>query len=135
MNRGDAPVPAQALEDLKNAARIAARRAYAPQSRFQVGAAVLDASGRIHSGCNVETAAHTAVHAEEAAIAAWVLGGESAIVAIAISGPDGAGVPPCGMCRQLLSELAPEMLVVVGAERHTAKELLPGSFSAANLRS
>lgn len=121
----------QALTD---AAHRAAHRAHAPQSGFHVGAAIRDATGAIHIGCNVETSAHTAVHAEEAAVAAWRIATDAAIVRIAITGPHGRAVPPCGMCRQLLSEIAPGAEVLVGDHRTmTVEELLPGGFGPADL--
>ena len=121
----------QALID---AAHRAARRAHAPQSGFHVGAAIRDATGGIHIGCNVETSAHTAVHAEEAAVAAWRIATDAAIVRIAITGPHGRAVPPCGMCRQLLSEIAPGAEVLVDDHRTmTVEELLPGGFGPADL--
>ncbi len=122
--------------DLVSAARRAAERAHAPQSGFHVGAAVLDENGGIHLGCNVETSAHTAVHAEEAAIAAWRISGEGRPVRIAICGPDGNPIPPCGMCRQLLSEVAPGIEVLVGDGRTSRiEDLLPAGFGPGHLGS
>jgi cytidine deaminase len=134
-SQGDRSLLTETFAALQEAARSVAGRARASQSGFRVGAAVLDESGRIHVGCNVETAAHTAVHAEEAAVAAWAAHGESPIVAICISGPHGDSIPPCGMCRQLLSEIAPDALVLFGDHRYLSHELLPGGFSAKDLES
>ncbi len=90
-------------------ARAARRRAYAPYSRFQVGACLRTASGALYAGCNVENAAYPeGLCAEAAAIAAMVAAGEREIAAIAIVGglEDGPEVrcPPCGGCRQKLYE-------------------------------
>ena len=90
-------------------ARAARRRAYAPYSRFQVGACLRTASGALYAGCNVENAAYPeGLCAEAAAIAAMVAAGEGEIAAIAIVGglEDGPEVrcPPCGGCRQKLYE-------------------------------
>ena len=120
--------------ELVTAARRAARRAHAPQSGFHVGVAVLDENGGIHLGCNVETSAHTAVHAEEAAIAAWRIGGSGRPVRIAICGPEGNPIPPCGMCRQLLSETAPGIeILVADGQTLRIEDLLPAGFGPGHL--
>jgi cytidine deaminase len=91
------------------AAAEARARAYAPYSRFLVGAAIRDADGRVHAGCNVENAAYpVGTCAEAGAIAAMVLAGADQIAEIAIlGGPEhGAAIlcPPCGACRQRIRE-------------------------------
>ncbi|MEJ1156926.1 cytidine deaminase [Prosthecomicrobium sp. N25] len=98
-----------ALDDLFAAAEAARRRAYAPYSRFQVGAAIRDPDGRIHAGCNVENAAYPiGTCAEAGALAAMVLAGADQIAEIAVvGGPEhGAEIlcPPCGGCRQRIRE-------------------------------
>lgn len=113
---------------LKDAATSAAHKARAGQSGFRVGAAVLDSSGRIHKGCNVETSAHTAVHAEESAVAAWALEGTGEIVAAYVAGPDGEPIAPCGMCRQLLLETAPRAFLLGSSVPVAVADLLPGGF-------
>ncbi len=110
-------------------------RAYAPYSRFQVGAAILDTEGRVHLGCNVENAAYPQSQCAEAtAIGAMVAGGGRRIAAIAIAGPDGISCPPCGGCRQRIREFAsPDTPILLGdgtgiRARHSLGELLPASF-------
>ncbi|NLF40603.1 cytidine deaminase [bacterium] len=117
------------------AAAIAARKnAYAPYSDFHVGAAVLAGSGRIHTGCNVENASYGAtLCAERVAIAKAVSEGERTMRAIAIVALDDAFVPPCGICRQVMSEFATDAVVILcdtkGRWRKTTlKKLLPETF-------
>ena len=96
-------------EKLLQAARAARSRAYAPYSRFRVGAAVLDAEGRIHAGCNVENAAYPqGVCAEAAALSAMVLAGGSRVRAVLVAGAAAGAswTTPCGGCRQKLREFA-----------------------------
>jgi cytidine deaminase len=128
-------------EALIAAALAVARNAYAPYSAFHVGAALLDAEGRIHAGANVENAAYPqGVCAEAAAIAAMVAAGGRRIEAIAVAGPGPGLCTPCGGCRQKIREFAaPETPVLVcGPEglqrRFTLGELLPASFGPENLR-
>ncbi len=125
---------------LLKAAREAQQRAYAPYSKFAVGAAVLDDAGRIHAGCNVENAAYPeGVCAEAGALSAMVLAGGSKVRALAVVG-DGAGlVTPCGGCRQKLREFAAAGALVLVADRtqlraeFTLAQLLPESFGPDNL--
>ena len=119
--------------------------AYAPYSRFQVGAAVLAESGAIYGGANVENATYGAtVCAERNAICAAVCAGERALRAIAIcGGKDGVPsdyCPPCGICRQVMREFAnPTTFEVVLArsatdfKMFTLEHLLPESFGPASL--
>lgn len=119
---------------LARAARAARRRAYAPYSRFRVGAAVR-AGGGIHSGCNVENASYgLTVCAERVAVATAVAAGARRIDAIAVASGTEEPTPPCGMCLQTLAEFAgPELPVrLVGARGGTVDttlgELLPRAF-------
>lgn len=117
-------------------ARNAAHSAYAPYSRFRVGAAVL-AIGGTYTGTNVENASSgLSLCAERVALSVAVAGGERIIRAIAVAcidaKPDGAQgeLMPCGACRQWMAELAPEALVLVsGVEKAFAVgELMPTPF-------
>jgi cytidine deaminase len=123
--------------DLLTEAEAARAAAYAPYSNFQVGAALLAEDGSVQRGVNVENAAYPAgLCAERAAIAAAVTAGRRRFTAIAVAGPDGVAITPCGICRQVLSEFSPDGSLRViardaaGAIRATTiAALLPGAFS------
>jgi cytidine deaminase len=128
------------LDALFAAAKAAQARAYAPYSRFKVGAAILAEDGRVYPGCNVENAAYpVGACAEAGAISAMVAGGARAIRAILVLGDGEELVTPCGACRQRIREFAmPQTPVAIaGAEgiraRFSLAELLPASFGPANL--
>jgi cytidine deaminase len=125
---------------LLQAARDAQSNAYAPYSRFHVGAAVLDEHGRIHAGCNVENAAYPeGVCAEAGALSAMVLGGGRRVRALAVVGDGAALVTPCGGCRQKLREFAAAATPVLVGDRtqlrarYTLAQLLPESFGPEHL--
>ena len=123
-------------EELFAAATAARAHAYAPYSKFLVGAAVLFEDGRIASGCNVENASYgLAACAERNAIARGIVEGSSAIAAVAIVADSETPCPPCGMCRQVIAEFAPLEAPVRSRnlqgteERYTVRELLPHAFN------
>lgn len=131
------------LERLVQEALAARERAYAPYSRYRVGAALLTRSGRIFTGCNVENAVYPlCTCAERVAIVKAVSEGETDFVALAVATANGAS--PCGACRQTLREFVPlgeegHMVILIadasGAYRETTlADLLPEGFSAADLR-
>jgi cytidine deaminase len=128
-------------DDLVDLARRARAKAYAPYSRFTVGAAIRGRNGRLYGGCNVENAAYPqGCCAEASAISAMVLDGETAIAEIAVVGGGPALITPCGGCRQRLREFAGDAVAIhlCGADgRHrtvTLGELLPLSFGPAHLK-
>ena len=114
-------------------------RAYAPYSRFRVCAALLATDGSITEGCNVENASFPAgICAERGAIAAAVARGIRDFDSITIATEANEPTPPCGICRQVLEEFAPRLLVISvtadGREaRWTLDELLPRAFSPKSL--
>lgn len=126
---------------LLQAAQAARLSAYAPYSKFLVGAAVLDEQGQIHAGCNVENAAYPqGVCAEAAALSAMVLAGGRRATALLVAGEGPAWVTPCGGCRQKLREFAaPDTPVLVADGQgvrvwFTLEQLLPHSFGPEHLR-
>ena len=99
-------------EALREVARAAMSRAYAPYSQYPVGVAALVDDGRTVSGCNVENASYgLAVCAERNAVFKAVSEGRRDFVAVAVTAREGRGAPPCGSCRQVLHEFAPDLLV------------------------
>jgi cytidine deaminase len=129
-----------ALQQLLAAAKAAQANAYAPYSRFKVGAALRAESGAIHSGCNVENAAYPqGTCAEAGAIAKMAAGGERRIAEILVIGDGEALCTPCGGCRQRIREFAaPATLIHIagpdGVRRtFTLAELLPESFGPEHL--
>lgn len=112
--------------------------AYAPYSKYKVGAALLAASGRIYSGVNVENAAFPdSICAERTAIFKAVTEGEREFTAIAVVTTNGG--TPCGSCRQVLSEFGLDIQVIIANEKGVivqetdVKGLLPGAFQPHDL--
>jgi len=133
-------IDATTQQQLVQAAIEAMSAAYAPYSKFHVGAAIVTQSGGIHVGCNVENAAYPVGSCAEAgAISAMVLAGHSDIKAIAVAGYGDELCTPCGGCRQRIREFAaPHTPIFICNEnglRHTTSlgELLPLSFGPDNL--
>jgi cytidine deaminase len=127
---------------LLQAARSAQLKAYAPYSKYKVGAAVLDDQGHIHAGCNVENAAYPeGLCAEAAALSAMVLAGGTRALAVLVVGNGSAGgwITPCGGCRQKLREFGSAEMPILSANatelgpRYTLSALLPESFGPDNL--
>jgi len=123
---------------LLDAARSAARQAYAPYSNFRVGAAVLGSDGAIYKGANIENASlGLGTCAERVALATTIVGGERNLVAIAIACVDApedsplAQRMPCGACRQWIQELAPDAEIFILGENRSFRinDLLPMAFS------
>ena len=125
---------------LLEAATAARENAYAPYSRFKVGAAIRTASGRVHVGCNVENVAYPeGTCAEAGAIAAMVAAGETRIAEMVVIADSPEPVPPCGGCRQKIAEFAPPDAPVTLATldgrsmRTSVAQLLPGGFGPAHM--
>jgi cytidine deaminase len=125
---------------LKEAATEVRLRAYAPYSRFKVGAALRATSGGVHVGCNVENVAYPeGTCAEAGAIAAMIAAGDIRIAEIHVIADSPDPVPPCGGCRQKIAEFADQgvrvtMHTVDGKTLTvTVADLLPGVFTAAHM--
>jgi cytidine deaminase len=125
-----------ALIELANEAR---RRAYAPYSNYQVGAALRTKSGRLFTGCNIENAAYpTSICAERVAVFKAVSDGEREFEVIAVVTSNGGS--PCGGCRQVLAEFGLDTLVLIAdsqgqlVQETTVAGLLPGAFQPGDLK-
>ena len=124
------------MTDRELIARAAAmrNRAVAPYSHYHVGAALLGSNGKVYGGCNIESAAYPAtLCAERAALACAVADGCTSFVKLAVIASGDALCTPCGVCRQLLYEFAPDMTVLCcrgdeSFEPMTMRELLPHGF-------
>jgi cytidine deaminase len=132
----NSPLSAVEKERLFVAARDVLARAYAPYSKFHVGAAVLAASGALYTGCNVENASYgLTICAERSAISAGIAaeGPSFKIRAVAVFNGNDAPCSPCGACRQVIFEFGPEADVIFqgrhGLEHSTARTLLPAGFT------
>ena len=132
----EAAIEGAVLARMLEAARAARQHAYAPYSRFAVGAALLDEHGRIHTGCNVENATYgLTLCAERVAVVKAISDGirPHEFRRIAIVADTESPTPPCGACRQILWEFAGDIEVVLAnlvaeTARHSLRELLPAPF-------
>ena len=131
-------VTPEEVKELISLAIEARRRAYAPYSNYQVGAALRTRGGRIFTGVNVENAAYpTTMCAERVAIYTAVAQGEREFDAIAVVTSNGGS--PCGGCRQVMAEFGLETVVLIAdadgklLEQTTVNGLLPGAFTPAHL--
>lgn len=121
------------IPDLIEAARRVRQHAYAPYSRFRVGAALETESGAVYAGANFENASYGAtICAERAAVAAMIAAGEKRIVRVAVYAEGPELSMPCGMCRQVLAEFGRDAEVIVagpsGTRTGSLAALLPEPF-------
>lgn len=126
------------LHTLVRSAADAARNAYIPYSHYPVGAALRAKDGTVYTGCNVENAAYpVTICAERVALVKAVSEGERQFDAIAVVTPNGGA--PCGMCRQMLYEFAPDLRVILARTDGTVvydgvlSDLLPSGFGPESL--
>ena len=132
-------VSSETIERAVEAATNVRRRAYAPYSKFLVGAAVVDADGTIHVGCNVENASYGLTNcAERAAVAAATAAGRRDIFLCVVVTGTPSPAAPCGACRQVLTECNPVMQILCTTpERadvwYSLEELLPHAFGRDSL--
>ena len=118
---------------LLRAAKTAAKNAYAPFSKFKVGAAVLTATGRIFSGCNVENSSYgLTVCAERVAIFKAISAGQREVRAVLVYADTAKLTPSCGACLQVINEFGEDAEVVLANDRSTRtyrlRQLLPHGF-------
>jgi len=127
-------------DELVAEARRLREYAYAPYSGFRVGCALLTADGRVFTGANVENAAYSpTICAERVALPAAVVAGARDLALLAVAGDGADPVTPCGVCRQVLAEFAPDLVVLAAGDRGPAlrlvlsRDLLPHAFTPARL--
>jgi cytidine deaminase len=128
------------IEQLIEEAKKAREKAYVPYSKFQVGAALLTEDGKLYHGCNIENAAYSLCNcAERTALFTAYSEGVRNFTAMAVVADTNRPVPPCGACRQVISELCPPKMKVIltnlkgDVQEMTVEELLPGAFSPEDL--
>jgi cytidine deaminase len=131
-------LPDTATRELLQAAIQAAGHAYVPYSQYAVGAALLAEDGTVHTGCNVENAAYPAcICAERSALVKAISEGQRRFRAIAVTTVNAGS--PCGVCRQMLYEFAPDLEVILAddagqiRQRTTLRALLPDGFGPEDL--
>lgn len=123
----------ESLAKLYDIAVSASENAYAPFSKFRVGAALLDSEGNVYTGVNIENSSYGAtICAERTAFVKAISEGSRSFTAIAIAA-DGQEALPCGICRQFMFEFVPNIYIITGANRdelnvRTLEELLPLGF-------
>ncbi|MFN2371273.1 MAG: cytidine deaminase [Candidatus Krumholzibacteriia bacterium] len=124
-------------QNLVEAACAVRAHSHSPYSGFKVGAALLDTAGRVHLGTNVENASFgLSICAERSAVVRAVTDGVTSFTAIAVCADGPEPTPPCGACRQVLLEFAPDAVVLMAGERGaagpvlrlTVAELVPHAF-------
>ena len=127
-------------KELVTLAKEAMEQAYAPYSKFRVGAALLAKDGTVFKGCNVENASYGATNcAERTAVFKAVSEGCREFEAIAIVASSGEHIPPCGICRQVLAEFMPDGKVILDSDEkgmvtYLVRELLPLGFSSEDIK-
>ena len=124
-------------KELMSLALEARERAYVPYSNYKVGAALIDGSGKVFTGCNIENAAYSPSNcAERTAIFKAISEGSTEFTALAVVADSPQPVTPCGVCRQVMAEFfEPHTPVYLGnikgeVVKTTVGELLPGAFTA-----
>lgn len=126
------------IEQLVTAARRAQDRAYAPYSRYAVGAALESLEGEVFTGCNVENASYSlTICAERVALGSAVAAGVRAFARLVVVTDSVPPAAPCGSCRQMLAEFGMDLEVIAvsgnGERRWRLEELLPDGFSSSDL--
>lgn len=127
-------------EELIKTAITARDKAYTPYSKFKVGAALLTKSGKIYTGCNIENAAYpVTLCAERLAIFKAISEGETEFSALAVVADTERPVPPCGSCRQVMSEFFTDSTDIYisnleyNSKQTSVSEMLPFSFTSKDM--
>ena len=130
------PLSAAERERLLTAAHDMLARAYAPYSKFRVGAAILTAAGNVFTGCNIENASYGLTNCAERTAIFSAISSEGASMrlrAVAVVNAQKVPCSPCGACRQVMFEFGPDCVILFqgqnGIEESTASTLLPAGFS------
>jgi len=128
------------VDHLIEEAKKAREKAYVPYSKFAVGAALLTSDGKVYQGCNIENAAYSVGNcAERTALFKAYSEGDTSFTALVVTADTNRPVPPCGACRQVISELCPKDMKIIltnlkgDTQELTVEELLPGAFSPEDL--
>lgn len=122
------------LNELINSAHTVRLNAYAPYSDFKVGAALLSEKNNIYSGANIENSSYpVSICAERSALSSAISNGERSFKAICVSTESEKPAPPCGACRQALSEFCDDLIIISVTdkglqEKFSLKDLLPHKF-------
>jgi cytidine deaminase len=124
---------------LLKTAKLYQARSKAMYSKFQVGASLLDSENNVYGGCNIESSSYgLTICAERVALAKALSEGATNFTKIAIVGPNNEYCPPCGACRQLLYDYAPDLTIILSDNKVTKeislRELLPLAFDDKNLK-
>lgn len=137
MSNREALAP-ERVQELLQAAQRVSEKAYAPFSKFHVGAAILTAGGKVFTGCNVENSSFGMTNCAErtaifSAVADGAVSAHTDLVAVAVVNKDGVPCSPCGACRQVIYEFGPEAIVIFRAKsgqitQMKASDLLPEGF-------
>lgn len=127
-------------EELIKKAIEAKQNAYAPYSKFSVGAALLTKEGKVYTGCNIECASYSGTNcAERTALFKAISEGERDIESIAVISDLDTYIYPCGICRQVIMEFGSKIKIIVAKSEydfkiHTIGDLLPDAFSPESLK-
>jgi cytidine deaminase len=126
-------------QTLARLARKARKHSFSPYSKFRVGAALLARSGKVYTGCNIESSSYgLTICAERTALFKAVSEGERKFTAMAVAAGEGGLTPPCGACRQVIMDLAGDIDIIMAGKNGTMKvvpmhELFPSPFGAKDI--
>ncbi|HEY8345106.1 MAG TPA: cytidine deaminase [Bacillota bacterium] len=140
MSKPDSVLTEEQIRTLLKKAEDALKHAYIPYSNYPVGAAILTESGRIYTGCNIENSSYGAtICAERVAACSAVAAGDLSFRALAVVTDSEEPGPPCGICRQFLSEFADDLPIIMAnlkgkIRKGSLRAYLPAAFTGAFIR-